>query len=101
MNAVRTPSETHIQFACRLRNLFKCYIESRGVNQNIDDLIAVLIADRYKASLAMDDRLYLCDKELEIWKTMDSLAHMMDSREIERVTGWINRGETLGRIKKE
>src|SRR3989442_775879 len=84
MNAVRTPTETHMQFACRLRNLFKCYIESRGVNKNIDDLIAVLIADRYKSSLAMDDRLYLCDKELDNWKTVDSLAHMMDSREIER-----------------
>src|SRR2546425_388274 len=84
LNAVRTPSETHIQFACRLRNLFKCYIESREVNQNIEDLIAVLIADRYKASLVTEDRLYLCDKELEIWKQVDSLAHMMDAREVER-----------------
>src|SRR2546425_4432821 len=72
-------------YACRLRNLFKCCIDSRNVNSKIEDLIAVLIADRYKMSLAVDDRLYLCDKEIHgSWKTVDELAHLMDAREIER-----------------
>src|SRR2546425_597528 len=85
INAKRTANETHIMYACRLRNLFKCYIDSRNVNSKIEDLIAVLIADRYKMSLAVDDRLYLCDKELDgTRKTVDELAHLMDAREIER-----------------
>src|SRR3989442_11007253 len=83
-SAIRTSTETHIQYACRLKNLFNCYLESKEVKDNFNDLVSLIVSDRYKQTLATEDRLYLTDKESEKPRDIFDLALYMDDREIER-----------------
>ena len=83
-SAIRTSTETHIQYACRLKNLFNCYLESKEIKDSFEDLVSLIVSDRYKQTLATEDRMYLSDKESDKARGIFDLALCMDDREIER-----------------
>src|SRR5437867_7357684 len=83
-SAIRTSTETHIQYACRLKNLFNCYLESKEIKDSFEDLVSLIVSNRYKQTLATEDRMYLSDKESDKARGIFDLALCMDDLEIER-----------------
>ena len=77
----RAVSESACQHVARLRVLLTLYLESRHVNESYEDLIELLLADRYKASLTEDVLYHVADKEGEDWFRVDKLAALVDAYE--------------------
>ena len=88
---VRKSDESYSQFATRLGILFGYYLRSRDVDCTVesgerDKVVQLMVADRFKAAVPTNVRVYLCDKEGESWFTADKLGSLADSYETAHIS---------------
>ena len=83
-NAIRTANESCRQFATRLRTLLQFYLESRNVNNSYESLLQLILADRLRDALSIDAKCFISDREDKNGYTIDKIADLIDTYEIER-----------------
>src|SRR6267154_4297380 len=83
--AKKTRTESNVQFVSRLRTLLKCYLESRQVTDSFEDLVELLLTDRFTDSLSDNQRYFLADKQGDEWNKVHTIAVWIDGYEAERM----------------
>ena len=83
--AKKTRTESNVQFVSRLRTLLKCYLESRQVTDSFEDLVELLLTDRFTDSLSDNQRYFLADKQGEARNKVHTITVWIDGYEAERM----------------
>src|SRR5260221_10044216 len=77
-NARKTSSESHVQYATRLRVLWDYYARSREVKGDYDKLCELIVADKFKEDLPANVREFIRGREGEHWEPVQHLARISD-----------------------
>ncbi|XP_077490876.1 uncharacterized protein LOC144101607 [Amblyomma americanum] len=78
--AAKRKEETWAQFASRVKTYFHYYLRSRDADSK-EDVVALVVADRMKASLSNEGLEYVRLREGEKWVTPDEMSRMLQTLE--------------------
>ena len=84
LNAIKTNTESYVNFATRLNSLLNMYLDSRNVGGSYDKLVKLLVSDRLKDSLDVPTRLFVTDREQNEWYDPQTIADLVDKYVSER-----------------
>jgi len=87
MRVTKTAKESCVQFLARLRTLYTCYVEARGVEKSFEAIMEMVIADRFRDSLTKEERLFIANKELGNYVKGSEMARIIDVYQNEKADG--------------
>ena len=78
LNATKQSEETYALFASRLKNMLLYYARSRGIDQDFDKFVSLVVADRLKTALPEHCLKFILAQEGDSWLSYDKLAQAVD-----------------------